>query len=112
MWFTAWISPSLIEISSAVPPAFSTAFRGSVNSTSSTPSVARNAIFLPRIDLLMSQHLHWFRARSHPQQTSAPALQRYSGHSALLRSTAAVGDPPMGDPDDGFDDFWQAVADD
>src|SRR4051812_39229994 len=53
MWFTAWISPSLMEISSAWPPAFSTALRGSVYSTSSTPSVARKATLLPLIDVVM-----------------------------------------------------------
>src|SRR3954471_9920736 len=34
-------------MSSGVPPARSTAFHGSVSSTCSTPSAARNAIFIP-----------------------------------------------------------------
>ena len=37
----------LIETSSGFPPASSTAFQGSVNSTCSTPQVARNAMRLP-----------------------------------------------------------------
>ena len=42
-----WILPSRREMSSASPPASSTAFHGSVNSTCSTPSVARKATRLP-----------------------------------------------------------------
>src|SRR4051794_35137138 len=47
------MSPVLTESSSVVPPAFSTALRGSVYSTSSTPSVARKATFLPLRDVVI-----------------------------------------------------------
>src|SRR5687767_4391052 len=47
MWLTAWMPPPCGAISSAVPPAASTASRGCVYSTSSTPSVARKATRLP-----------------------------------------------------------------
>ena len=55
-WLKAWTSPSSSEISSGVPPACSTAFHGSVSSTCSTPSVARNAIVLP---VEFSSHGPW-----------------------------------------------------
>ena len=51
--FIAWISPDLIESSSVVPPASSTALRGSVSSTCSTPSVARIAMVFPSSSLAM-----------------------------------------------------------
>src|SRR4051794_26307884 len=53
MWFTPWISPCLMETSIGCPPAFSTAFHGSVSSICSTPSVARKAIFMPFSSLAM-----------------------------------------------------------
>src|SRR3954464_10815902 len=47
MWLKAWISPVSRPRSSVLAPASSSALRGSVSSTCSTPSVARIAIFLP-----------------------------------------------------------------
>jgi hypothetical protein len=46
-WSKPWISPASSETSSVCAPASSSALRGSVSSTCSTPSVARIAIFLP-----------------------------------------------------------------
>jgi hypothetical protein len=42
------MDPSLMEIRSTVPPAFSTASRGRMYSIASTPSAARKATFLSR----------------------------------------------------------------
>src|SRR2546421_1518754 len=47
MTLTAWICPDLMDTRSACAPACSTAARGSVYSTSSTPSVARKATRRP-----------------------------------------------------------------
>src|SRR6476620_7601600 len=47
MPLTPWTLPDLIDSSCGVPPACFTAFHGSVNSISSTPSVDRKAIFFP-----------------------------------------------------------------
>ncbi len=46
-WLKPWIGSGLIERMSTVAPAASSASRGLVNSTCSTPSVARIATFLP-----------------------------------------------------------------
>lgn len=46
-WLKAWIVPDSMETSSTWAPAFSTASRGLVYSTSSTPSAARKAMRLP-----------------------------------------------------------------
>ena len=48
------------------PPACSTAFHGSVSSTCSTPSAARNAIFLPFSSSLMARGLPTVRPRFTP----------------------------------------------
>src|SRR4051794_4719646 len=46
-WLKPWNSPASTETSTTSAPSFSTALRGSVNSTCSTPSAARIAIFFP-----------------------------------------------------------------
>src|SRR4051794_40599489 len=95
MWFTAWMEPSLIEISSAVPPADSTAFRGSVYSTSSTPSVARKAILLPLIDVAIVVLLPLLPSRrpasASPSVTPVPGLRAGKrGRTPPVHQFAAV----------------------
>src|SRR5690348_8626547 len=83
--FIAWISPSSRETISAVAPASVTASRGSVSSTSSTPSVARIATRRPSsVPMVSSSGCEWLRGGAYPPRTGV-----IPHHAALRRHQPA-----------------------
>src|SRR3954452_12321003 len=109
------MSPSLIETSSAVPPAASTALRGSVYSTSSTPSVARKATRLPLIEVVIVVPLPLPRRRpggAPPSVTPVPDRGPGKRGSAPVGQLAAEPDAEPRDGERGEFDEEQADAGD